>query len=240
VRPAAPPRRVLFFATLIAAGSLAAPAWAQDISINFGQGGGLTERVLQLIALMTVLSLAPSILVMVTSFTRIVVVLSLLRTALGTATAPPNTVIISLALFLTAFVMGPAFERAYDLGVKPLVNNEITAEQAFERASDPFRAFMLKNVREKDLKLFVDMSREAAPARPDELSLRLLVPAFMHLFGGLNWWAPRPLLRLRQRIVADDSEGSETRRDFPQGFSPRRFSIRHVKTSWTDSLEGNK
>jgi flagellar biosynthesis protein FliP len=155
------------------------PAAAQDISINFGQGGGLTERVLQLVALMTVLSLAPSILVMVTSFTRIVVVLSLLRTALGTATAPPNTVIISLALFLTAFVMGPAFERAYDLGVKPLVNNEITAEQAFERASDPFRAFMLKNVREKDLKLFVGMAHEAAPARPEDLSLRVLVPAFM-------------------------------------------------------------
>jgi len=107
------------------------------------------------------------------------VVLSLLRTALRTATAPPNTVIISLALFLTAYVMGPAFERAYDLGVKPLVNNEITAEQAFERASDPFRVFMLKNVREKDLKLFVDMSREAAPARPEDLSLRVLVPAFM-------------------------------------------------------------
>jgi len=155
------------------------PASAQDISINFGQGGGLTERVLQLVALMTVLSLAPSILVMVTSFTRIVVVLSLLRTALGTATAPPNAVIIALALFLTAFVMGPAFERAYDLGVKPLVNNEITAEQAFERASDPFRAFMLKNVREKDLKLFVDMSREAKPARSEDLSLRVLVPAFM-------------------------------------------------------------
>ena len=107
------------------------PVWGQDISINFGQGGGLTERVLQLVALMTVLSLAPSILVMVTSFTRIVVVLSPPRTALGTATAPPNTAIISLALFLTAFVMGPAFERTYDLGVKPLVNNEITAELAF-------------------------------------------------------------------------------------------------------------
>ena len=155
------------------------PVWAQDISINFGQSSGLTERVLQLVALMTVLSLAPSILVMVTSFTRIVVVLSLLRTALGTATAPPNTVIISLALFLTAFVMGPAFERAYDLGVKPLVNNEITAEQAFERASDPFRAFMLKNVREKDLKLYIDMSHEATPARPEDLPLRVMVPAFM-------------------------------------------------------------
>ncbi len=85
------------------------PAHAQDISINFGQGTGLTERVIQLIALLTVLSLAPSILVMMTSFTRIVVVLSLLRTALGTATAPPNAVIVSLALFLTAFVMGPAW-----------------------------------------------------------------------------------------------------------------------------------
>jgi flagellar biosynthetic protein FliP len=166
-------------ATLVVATLVATPAWAQDISINFGAGGGLTERVLQLIALMTVLSLAPSILVMVTSFTRIVVVLSLLRTALGTATAPPNTVIISLALFLTAFVMGPAFERAYDLGVKPLVNNEITAEQAFDRASDPFRAFMLKNVREKDLKLFIGMAHEAQPARPEDLSLRVLVPAFM-------------------------------------------------------------
>jgi flagellar biosynthetic protein FliP len=158
---------------------LVAPAGAQDISINFGQGSGLTERVIQMIALMTVLSLAPSILVMVTSFTRIVVVLSLLRTALGTATAPPNTVLVSLALFLTAFVMGPAFERAYDIGIKPLMNNEITTQQAFDRSSEPLRAFMLKNVREKDLTLFVDMSHEARPAKPEDLSLRVLVPAFM-------------------------------------------------------------
>ena len=123
----------------------------------------------QLIALLTVLSLAPSILVMVTSFTRIVVVLSLLRTALGTATAPPNAVIISLALFLTAFVMGPTFTTAYDAGIRPLIANEITPEQAFERASEPFRAFMHKNVREKDLKLFMDLSREPPPgdARAD-------------------------------------------------------------------------
>src|ERR1700704_1054021 len=117
------------------------PAAAQDISINLGQGGGLTERVIQLVALLTVLSLAPSILVMMTSFTRIVVVLSLLRTALGTATAPPNAVIVSLALFLTAFVMGPALQRAYDTGIRPLVANEIEPEQAFERSSEPFRGF---------------------------------------------------------------------------------------------------
>jgi flagellar biosynthesis protein FliP len=88
-------------------------------------------------------------------------VLSLLRTALGTATAPPNAVIMSLALFLTAFVMGPALQTAYDSGIKPLVANQITAEQAFERGSGPLRAFMQKNVRDKDLKLFVDMAKEA-------------------------------------------------------------------------------
>ena len=182
MKPASSSRRVRL-ATLVAGVAivslLAAPAGAQDVSINFGQGTGLTERVIQMIALLTVLSLAPSILVMVTSFTRIVVVLSLLRTALGTATAPPNTVLVSLALFLTAFVMGPAFERAYDLGIKPLINNEITTQQAFERSSEPLRAFMLKNVREKDLTLFVDMSREARPDKPEDLSLRVLVPAFM-------------------------------------------------------------
>ena len=154
-------------------------ALAQDISVNFGQGAGLTERVIQLIALLTVLSLAPSILIMMTSFTRIVVVLSLLRTALGTATAPPNAVIISLALFLTAFVMGPALQSTYETGIRPLINNEITAEQAFERGSGPLREFMQKNVREKDLKLFVDMSAQPAPAKPEDLSLRILVPAFM-------------------------------------------------------------
>ena len=97
---------------------------------------------------------------MMTSFTRIVVVLSLLRTALGTATSPPNSVVISLALFLTAFVMGPVLTRVYDVGVKPLVANEINVNQAFERASGPLRGFMEKNVREKDLQLFISMSGE--------------------------------------------------------------------------------
>jgi flagellar biosynthetic protein FliP len=158
-------------------------AAAQDISINLGQGAGgasgLTERIVQLIAFVTVLSLAPSILVMMTSFTRIVVVLSLLRTALGTATAPPNAVIVALALFLTAFVMGPALQNAYDVGVRPLINNEIGVEEAFDRSSVPLKSFMQKNVREKDLVLFSDLSREPRPATPEEMSLRILVPAFM-------------------------------------------------------------
>src|SRR5262249_20791889 len=140
---------------------IAPSAHAQDISINFGNGTGLTERVVQIVALITVLSLAPAILVMVTSFTRIVVVLSLLRTAIGLQTAPPNAVIVSLALFLTAFVMGPSFQTAYDQGIRPLVSGQANAEQAFNKSSEPFRAFMLKNVREKDLGLFMDLSREA-------------------------------------------------------------------------------
>jgi flagellar biosynthesis protein FliP len=186
LKPAAIARRVRL-ATVVGGVAVmiltaAAPAVAQDISINFGQGGqggGLTERVIQLIAFLTVLSLAPSILIMMTSFTRIVVVLSLLRTALGTATAPPNAVIVALALFLTAFVMGPALQRGYDVGIRPLMNNEITVEQAFERSSEPLKVFMQKNVREKDLALFSDLSHEPRPATPEEMSLRILVPAFM-------------------------------------------------------------
>ncbi len=155
------------------------PALAQSINVDLGQNAGLTERVIQMIAMLTVLSLAPSILVMMTSFTRIVVVLSLLRTALGTATAPPNAVLVSLALFLTAFVMGPTLQTAYDTAVRPLIANEITTEQAFERGVIPLRAFMEKNVREKDLKLFVDMAKLPQPESPENLSLRILVPAFM-------------------------------------------------------------
>jgi flagellar biosynthetic protein FliP len=176
-----PSRRSQLLPLLAAAAVLAAasPAAAQDVSVSFGQGAGVTERALQLIALITVLSLAPSILVMVTSFTRIVVVLSLLRTALGTAMAPPNAVIISLALFLTVFVMGPAFQRAYDQGLRPLSAGEINAEQAFDRSSEPFREFMLKNVREKDLALFMDLSRQPLPEKRDDISMRVLTPAFM-------------------------------------------------------------
>jgi len=148
-------------------------------SINFGNGTGLTERVIQLVALLTVLSLAPAILVMVTSFTRIVVVLSLLRTAIGLQTAPPNAVVISLALFLTAFVMGPAFQTAYSQAVQPLLAGQIQPQEAFDRGSVPFRGFMLKNVREKDLALFMDLAKEERPASADAVGLRILVPAFM-------------------------------------------------------------
>ena len=155
------------------------PALAQNVTIGFGEGAGVTERAIQIIALITVLSLAPSILVMVTSFTRIVVVLSLLRTAIGVQQSPPNAVVISLALFLTAFVMAPVFQQSYDAGVKPLIEDQIELDQAFERAAKPVQEFMLSHVREKDLALFIDLAGDKKPDSPEEISLRVLVPAFM-------------------------------------------------------------
>ncbi len=116
--------RLLFVASIALAGA-ALPAGAESLTLEFGDGGSLTGRIIQLIALLTVLSLAPSILVMVTSFTRIVVVLSFLRSALGLQQTPPNAVLISLALFLTAFVMAPVVEEAYERGVAPLIREEI-------------------------------------------------------------------------------------------------------------------
>jgi flagellar biosynthetic protein FliP len=156
-----------------------AGAAAQTVTLDFGPNGGVTERALQLVALVTVLALAPSILIMVTSFTRIVVVLSLLRSAIGTQTAPPNGVIVSLALFLTAFVMAPTLRESYRLGVEPLVAGQIQPAQGFERASGPVKGFMLHHVREKDLSLFIDMSKEAKPERAEDVGLHVLVPAFM-------------------------------------------------------------
>jgi flagellar biosynthesis protein FliP len=156
-----------------------ASAAAQSVTLDFGPNGGVTERALQLVALVTVLALAPSILIMVTSFTRIVVVLSLLRSAIGTQTAPPNGVIVSLALFLTAFVMAPTLRESYRLGVEPLVAGQIQPLQGFERASGPVKSFMLRHVREKDLALFIDMSRDVKPAQVSDVGLHVLVPAFM-------------------------------------------------------------
>jgi flagellar biosynthesis protein FliP len=160
----------------IAAGTGA--AFGQDLTLTL-PGVGVNERALQLVALITILSLAPSILIMVTSFTRIVVVLSLLRSALGTTTAPPNVVMVSLALFLTAFIMAPTFQTAYDEGIQPLLAQQIDEATAFQRTTEPFKTFMLKHVREKDLRLFVDMSGEPPPAEPQDVSLRVLIPAFM-------------------------------------------------------------
>jgi flagellar biosynthetic protein FliP len=167
----------LVFALVAIAISL--PTHAQEISVGFGDDANLTERAVQLVILLTVLSLAPSILVMVTSFTRIVVVLSLLRSAIGLQTAPPNMVMVSLALFLSAFIMMPTLQAAYDAGIQPLIDGDIEIDQAYERASEPFRDFMLSQVREKDLMLFQELSGRDAPETPEDLEMAVLIPAFM-------------------------------------------------------------
>ena len=150
------------------------------MTLDFGQEtGGSTGRILQLMALLTVLSLAPGIMVMVTSFTRIVVALSLLRAALGGQQTPPNMVLVSLALFLTAFVMAPTFQQAYQDGIAPLLAEQITEPEAFNRTVAPFKTFMLSQVREKDLGLFMDIANIPAVATPAESPLRALVPAFL-------------------------------------------------------------
>jgi flagellar biosynthetic protein FliP len=173
-------RRLLTLLALIAAIALPSLAFGQDISIDFGDDATLTERAVQLVGLVTLLSVAPSILVMVTSFTRIVVVLSLLRTAIGLQTAPPNSVMVSLALFLTIFIMGPTLQQSYDQGIAPLLAGTIQIEEAFNQASAPIGTFMQANVRAQDLELFYDMSNQPPPATADEaIPLNILIPAFM-------------------------------------------------------------
>jgi flagellar biosynthesis protein FliP len=161
--------------------ALSHPAIAQAVTIDLGseENGTVSGRIIQMVALLTVLSIAPSILVMMTSFTRIVVVLSFLRTAMGIQQTPPNTVMLSLALFLTFFIMTPTLKAAYDNGVQPLLNSEIDEVQAFERTTAPFHEFMMKHVREKDLILFTELSESGPFETQADVPLQVLVPAFM-------------------------------------------------------------
>jgi flagellar biosynthetic protein FliP len=156
------------------------PALAQSLTLDLGgEGGTTTGRIVQILVLLTVLSLAPAILITVTSFTRIVVVLSFLRSALGTQTTPPNIVLISLAIFLTGFVMAPTLQASYNNGIAPLIANRIDEDQAFQRAAAPLQDFMLKHVREKDLQLFANLAKIDTIETPKDTPLRILVPAFM-------------------------------------------------------------
>jgi len=163
--------------------ALAVPSavFAQSISLDLGsgEGGTVTGRVVQMVLVLTVLSLAPSILIMMTSFTRIVVVLSFLRTAIGIQQTPPNTVMISLALFLTFFIMGPTLKAAYDNGVAPLINEEIDEIQAFEQGIQPFKSFMLQHVRQKDLNLFMSVNNIEDVEDPMALPIQVVIPSFM-------------------------------------------------------------
>jgi len=157
-----------------------------DAAPGTDKNSELSGRILQFIAFATVLSIAPGLLVVMTSFTRFVIVLSMLRSALGLNQTPPNIVLTSLALFMTFFVMQPVFKDAYEGGVVPLLNNTLVEEQAIQRIADPFRAFMFVNTRPRDYALFLDISEDSEatdapplPTSPEEASFHHLVPAFM-------------------------------------------------------------
>ncbi len=174
-------RLAVFLGVTCAALILASgPVMAQSLNLDFGADvGSATSRIIQLVALITILSLAPSILVMMTSFTRIVVVLSFLRSAMGIQQTPPNSVLVSLALFLTAFIMMPTLEQIYDQAVAPLIAEDVTEMQALDLAAAPVRDFMMGQVRQQDLKLFLDMAEVGALESPDDTPMRALIPAFM-------------------------------------------------------------
>jgi len=156
------------------------PALAQSFNLDLNRGGqSSTSQIIQLFALLTVLSVAPSILVMVTSFVRIVVVLSFLRTAMGIQQTPPNSVMMSLALFLTAFIMTPTMQESYTNGIAPLIANEIDEMEAFDQSVKPFHAFMMQHVREADLILFADIAKIDKVRSPEETPIQVLIPAFM-------------------------------------------------------------
>ncbi|HAT49922.1 MAG TPA: flagellar biosynthetic protein FliP, partial [Alphaproteobacteria bacterium] len=128
---------------------------------------------------MTLFSLAPGLLVMVTSFTRVIVVMSFTRQALGLQGQPPNQVLIALALFVTMFVMGPVFDRVYDNALRPYLDKKINEETAWNRAVEPMRAFMLRQTRENNLAMFVRLSGDKKPQSANDIPLRLVIPAFM-------------------------------------------------------------
>lgn len=150
-----------------------------DIGFGVADGPGDVAVTLQVLLLLTILTLAPAILTLMTSFTRTVIVLSLIRNAVGTNQVPPNQVLIGLALFLTAFVMAPTFGAVYTDALLPYFQGDIALEEMWEIGMNPLREFMLSNTREKDLEMFVALRGEERPQTPDDIDTLTLIPAFV-------------------------------------------------------------
>jgi flagellar biosynthesis protein FliP len=174
--------KLLISLLIVVAGSAEAAAQIPTLEQLVPSGDPTAAgRIVQLIAVITVLSVAPGLLIMVTCFTRFVIALSFLRAGLGLQTTPANLILISLALFMTFYVMGPTFDKAWQGGVQPLMEKKINEQEAYARITSPFRSFMRANVRDKDLKLFSELASESLKPRQDEaeIDLRVLIPAFM-------------------------------------------------------------
>lgn len=149
------------------------------IGVETAKEPSQVSTLLQILILLTILSIAPALLLMLTSFTRLVVVFSILRHALGTQQTPPNQVLISLALFLTFFIMAPIFHEIYESAFLPYTRKEINEKEFWEKSIAPLKKFMLKNTREKDLALFLKIRNEPKPYEPEDVSIFTLIPAFM-------------------------------------------------------------
>jgi flagellar biosynthetic protein FliP len=175
-------RFILVFLLVCATGAAfsqqSLPVPTVSLGVNQAKGQDQVASSLQILALLTVLSLAPAILILTTSFSRIVIIFSFLRSALGTPTIPPNQVVIGLSLFLTFFVMGPTYKDINDNAVQPYMKKQIGWEQAVDRAQKPLRHFMLKNTYDTDLKLFLNLRKEKVN-KPDDVAFTTLVPAFI-------------------------------------------------------------
>ena len=150
-----------------------------SLEVGDSKSGIELSTSLKIVLLMTVLTLAPSILVMMTSFIRMAVVLSFLRQALGAHNVPPNQLLVALSLILTVFVMSPVATRSYNEGLKPYMEEKITSEEAYEKTITPIREFMLSQTREKDLSLFVNMAKMETPQGPEDVPMYVLVPGFV-------------------------------------------------------------
>lgn len=174
-------RLISLIAALLAVPGFAFAQQSPADLLNLPIDGSAAAWIIRTFGLLTVLSVAPGILVMVTSFPRFVIAFSILRTGMGLASAPSNMILISMALFMTFYVMAPTFDRAWDEGVQPLLQNQIQEAEAVQRIAEPFRAFMSANTRDKDLALFVELARERGQSvgTPEAVDYRVLVPAFM-------------------------------------------------------------
>ena len=167
-------------ALLLLIAGVSGAAHAQSVSFDLGHGGAPeTAKLVQLVVMIGVIALAPSLLVMLTAFTRIVIVLGILRTALGTQTIPPNTVLIGLALFLTYFVMQPVFEQAWHAGLLPMSQGTVGTMDGLRHAAAPFRTFLAENARASDIRLFLAIAHIKPPADMQHVPWRVLVPGFV-------------------------------------------------------------
>ncbi len=182
-------RRHLYLIGLMLTGILLLPPGVQaaeqpaapfiSIQMDDQADPGKTSVVMQIFLLLTILSLAPSLLVMLTSFTRIAIVLSVLRQAIGTQSMPPNQIIIGLALFLTLFIMTPVWQTVHQDALQPYLDNQISQGEAFDRAIRPVRTFMFKQTREKDLAMMIDVAKQPRPRNIEDVATTVLIPSFI-------------------------------------------------------------